>query len=80
MEQLQEHWPAVAARDDLRAFQIVEVGRKYGLRINTDVRGTLALRIAPAFAKPHAPTLEIQYEPAPEDNAAGTYFALLRAR
>jgi hypothetical protein len=54
------------------------VGRKYGLRINGDVRGLITLRVALAGRNQDTPTLQMQFEPSPEDRDSGHYFALLR--
>ena len=85
MEQLTEHWPTVAAREDLRAFQIVGTSRKqdgkvlHELRVNQAVRGALTLRCGPKAEPPHKLGLELQFDPADDEVLSGAqYVALLR--
>jgi RNA polymerase sigma factor (sigma-70 family) len=86
LEQLAEHWPVVAARDDLHAFQIVGTDQKkdgrvqYQLRVNESVRGVLTLRCCPSAETPGRFIPELQFEPATDEVANAAHYLVLMRR
>lgn len=86
LAQLAEHWPAVAARSDLRAFQIVGTSQTKGgrvlhqLRVNQAVRGTLTLRCGPNAETPGKFWPELLFEPATDEVANAAHYLVLMRR
>jgi hypothetical protein len=77
-ELLAQHWPELAAMDDLRVFQVLATDRTTTARVNRGVRGMLTARLVPDPDNPRKPFIQLGFDLHPDEPAHVSHFTVFQ--